>query len=207
MSKLEELGLTRNKAILIGILGTVFIGVLVTNLMPASNSPSAGTLKRRKPRLRSVSNSKRSNNKQSIAADVKRKALEWPEFKLADVITHDPFALPAALRPEKEEATAETNVANQTTDTTAAEAARTAEAAAARLKELQLAQMEQEQREQELKMERVRELQKSGIGIALISPDSKVIKIGEKKFQVGDMLQGLRIVEIRPDGSVVVSTE
>ena len=56
-------------------------------------------------------------------------------------------------------------------------------------------------------MERVRELQKSGIGIALISPDSKVIKIGEKKFQVGDMLQGLRIVEIRPDGSVVVSTE
>ena len=34
MSKLEELGLTRNKAILIGILGTVFIGVLVTNLMP-----------------------------------------------------------------------------------------------------------------------------------------------------------------------------
>ena len=111
------------------------------------------------------------------------------------------------MRPEKEEATAETNVANQTTDTTAAEAARTAEAAAARLKELQLAQMEQEQREQELKMERVRELQKSGIGIALISPDSKVIKIGEKKFQVGDMLQGLRIVEIRPDGSVVVSTE
>lgn len=50
-------------------------------------------------------------------------------------------------------------------------------------------------------------MQESGIGIALVTPEEQVIKIGNKKLKVGDMWDGFRIVEIRANGEVVVAIE
>jgi len=206
---LERIGLTKGKAIAIAVLGFIFIGVLVSNFMPASPKPSsdkrAAKRESRRPAaarrqlvrqpVRSTTRS-RSNNTTSQQTLVNRSTLTWPEFKLADVVKHDPFALPVALRPKVVETKPDTNQTDEINQ----------QALQLERDRLEIARQEKLIKRKE-QMERLRELQKAGVGIAMVSPEAKVITVGDKKLQVGDLLEGFRIVEIRPDGSVVVEVD
>lgn len=204
---LDRIGLTKGKAILIAILLLIFVSVVVSNLMPASSKPTVaskprtatsdatGLKKNRRQSTRSAVNnrSRKPNDKRRL---VNRAPLSWPKIELSDAIKHDPFALPIALQPEAKEQVIEQAAVEESND----------EALKLERERLEIARLEQLRKRQQ-QLARLRELQKSGIGIALISPEAKIVKVGDKKLQVGDRLDGFRIVEIRPDGSVVVEVD
>lgn len=205
---LERIGLTKGKAIAIAVLGLIFVGVLVSNFMPeapkassdkrtASKKDRRSTTPRRQP-VRSAPRS-RSSTKKNQQTLVNRATLIWPEVRLEEVVKHDPFALPVALQPPVDEPKIQTTQGSQTEEIDKQAIQRERD-------RLEIARQEKLIRRKQ-QLERLRELQKSGVGITMVSPEAKVVTVGDKKLQVGDLLDGFRIVEIRPDGSVVVEID
>lgn len=181
LKKLEKLGLTRGKAILIVVLVVVFVAVMISNFIPASK-PAVTTKpkKRRGPNL-VVAKTIKSESSESVEFK------PWPIITLADARNHDPFALPEPLVPAEPDPV-ETDGAEETKQNYEI----------VRRQQLQLRQQ---------KLESLRALQQSGDLIALVTPKDRVLIIGDKRLHVGDTWEGVRIKEIRPDGTYVVDFE
>jgi hypothetical protein len=188
MKKLESLGLTPGKAILIGVLLVIFVVVLITNLWPSTpNTTRTADKKRRRP-IREVANtplSRKQNSQYEIRSP--RNFIPWPSIAVEKAVQHDPFGIPTDLLPDKPEDPVEEPAADRQNDLEI-------------LRQQQLAE-----RKEKLKL--LRSLQESRAGITLVTPDEKVIAVGNKKLHVGDLWQGFRIVEIHSDGRIVVDID
>ena len=191
--RLKDMGLTPAKAILIAVLILVFVGVVLSNFTGSGTSTTAEAEPHRRPaKLTNVGRNLPGPLAQSAAAN-SQLMKKWPEIGLDQAIAHDPFALPVVLRPKEVEVVEEEP--ERPKDLKADEEAEL---------ERQIAEREILRKKQ---MDTIKAMQESGIGIALVTPEEQVIKIGNKKLKVGDMWDGVRIVEIRANGEVVVAIE
>jgi hypothetical protein len=189
---LQKIGLTPAKAVLIGVLGIVFVAIVLSNFMPASPptsaNPTAGKTARRTPLRRIPGDLSHSDpvDNQPVAA-----SRLWPQAQLEVALDHDPFVLPEPLRPPNPEPAAETEPSSSSV-------------------EQEMAAKEEMEKRLELQRQvaqKLKTLHETGIGIALVTPEKRIINVDGKKLQVGDLWEGFRIVEIRHDGSVVVKIE
>jgi hypothetical protein len=107
---------------------------------------------------------------------------KWQAIPLDEALAHDPFLLPVGLRPDPNR------------DPTA-ELASGSDAAAARARRQEL-----EQRREAA----VNVLREQGVGMVMTTARGTVAVIGSRQLQVGDEVDGLRVVEIGPAGVVLV---
>ena len=106
-----------------------------------------------------------------------RAAAEWPQFTLAEILAHDPFAVPRAMASSPPDVH---SALTQPVSTDAAE--RTADQGRSRR------QMLGEKR----------------VSVIYRGPDGPTAMIDSRVYREGDQLaDGVRIVEIRPDGVLV----
>ena len=96
---IKRLGLTPAKLILIGVLAIVLVIVVVIQLPSGSSAPVASEA----PIVDSVETPVTSpvdERSTEPAAQAKRQ-VDWPTLALNEVVRHDPFQLPAHLRPAR----------------------------------------------------------------------------------------------------------
>lgn len=200
--RLQDMGLTPAKAILIAVLILVFVGVMLSNFVGGGSPATELELAKRPSKVTKVSRKLPGSSAQPAVAN-SQPMKKWPKIALDQAIAHDPFALPLVLRPKKVEKKVVVEQPAQQNNKVAIDEA------AERQRQVQELERQAAEREALLKkqMETIKTMQESGIGIALVTPEEQVIKIGNKKLKVGDMWDGFRIVEIRANGEVVVAIE
>lgn len=188
---LQQAGLTRGKAVLIGLLAVALLGVLYLQYGASDVGDTTSSLaskNRRRPRLPSAP----ASASQSTAADqhgdsgwhhalAELDAARWPQPKLSEVIAYDPFALPAAF-PKPPRAIIDPQLAEGGDPSDAA------------LQAQQLADaVEQMQR-------RLEELQQRGVHVIINLRDEYVALVGDRTIHVGDEINGFIVTAIEPDG-------
>ena len=211
---LENSGATPGKLVLVGILAVIFAGVMISNF---TGSPSTPATTERPPRRLPGVTDVTGNNTAEPAPAVRSAALpeskDWPVVEPSSVARHNPFDLPATIREiERAKREEQERLAREREEAERLEQERQANAAveeAARLEE-RLAEeraAEEARRRAEREQQAVQTLQAlraSGIGIAVINGDSRVVEIGGRRLQAGDTVAGFKIVEVRADGSVIL---
>ena len=78
-----------------------------------------------------------------------------------------------------------------------------------RREKLALAKAEFEQRVAREKLAvqiQIEQLQKDGVGIVLISPNSRVVQIGNETFHEGESFNNIRVAKINDNGSIVLES-
>jgi hypothetical protein len=195
-------GLTRGKAILIGVLAVVLLVILYIQFGGAGEKPRGVAVGYRPPRpavavhpsnvtanqVTPASAKIQSNieaSKDAAAAppiDVTR----WKSPKLETIVAYDPFALPAAFPQPSKQLDVGTKAKDKLIAAAAADAAkRLAEAIENRQKALQ-------------------DLRQNGVHVIVGEGDHYVAWIGERKLHVGDDINGFIVTAIDPDGGVYI---
>lgn len=174
--------LTRKQGIMIGVLGAILVGVLVSG---QSEGTTTGATAEADPAL-----SRPRTARQSASATTAGKLTVWPKVSLDEMLLHNPFAQPEMLRDSIPETPPAAEVE------AAAAAAEAESLQAARSKEL-----DDEQREKleavmaEFKNQKVKMILRTDRGVTAV--------IGDRKVREGDIIDGVRIVSIRPDGVII----
>jgi hypothetical protein len=192
----KKAGLTRGKAILIGVLSVVLIVILyvqfgsggeksgpepigyrpprpVLGVQPASSAANSVTL--------TAAKGTASKNKDDAAAPI-IEGTRWKSPQVATVVAYDPFALPAAFPQPK------VAVGNKAKDGEAL----LAEAAAAEAKKLA-------EQVEKLHME-LQELRQRGVHVIIREGDQYAAVIGDRMLHVGDKINEFTVTAIDPDG-------
>jgi hypothetical protein len=189
---LKRIGLTPGKAVLIGILGIVLVGVVYKQYRsfgadeaiepaPAATTPRPSGQRATVPAAPSaaVVQPKTSGdaNVELLALDQSR----WRSPELSAVIAYDPFALPPTFpQPPK------TGIAAELAEgVMGASAAADAEQLAEALENLQM---------------QLEELKSRGVHVILNKNDQYVAMIGDRTIHVGDEINGFIVTEIDLEG-------
>jgi hypothetical protein len=194
-------GLTRGKAILIGVLALVLVVVLYIQFGGAGEKP-ARAVGNRPPRPAVAMQPANSAANQVTAAVGKMPlnaeaskdadaapiidAAHWKSPKIETIVAYDPFALPAAFpQPPKKVAAGMKGKDGLIAAAAADDAKRLAEAVELRVKELE-------------------ELRQRGVHVIVGEGDHYVAWIDERKLHVGDDINGFTVTAIDPDGGVSI---
>ena len=200
----KKSGVTPGKLILIGVLVVVLVVVIV--LQTGGDSPTTKT-------------NENGSNKNPVASRRKHarvpaqplqamlasphQAKIWPVMTVEEVIAHDPFAL-SALSTEVAESNFESSSAGATAD-------QNADSSLAQQAEERRLQIEAELERQAFLLAKHRalaqkldELKKKGVEMVFLGAGKPMARIGTQNVQVGDVVDGFRIVDIRMDGTVSV---
>ena len=189
----KQRGLTRGKAILIGVLAIVLLGVLYIQygrsggdeaFEPVVSTATSVTPASRP--ARSLSTNAATSHAESDG-DTQAGLLEfdqakWKSPKLSAVIAYDPFALPSGF-PQPPEIGADPRLASAEID--APTAAEEAQELADALEELQT---------------QLEDLKQRGVHVIVSQNDQYVAMIGDRTLHVGDEIHGFTVTEIDPDG-------
>jgi hypothetical protein len=185
----DKIGLTRGKAVLVGALGVTLVGVLYVQFAGSEtgNLPTLKSSTRLEPLTRSMSHrssampdEKSDQQLQAVLAELSH--TRWKTPPLAEVLAHDPFALPASF-PQPPQALRPTDLSHDGADTSPA-------AANAR----QLADAVERMGRQ------LEELQQRGVHVIVNERDQYVAMIGDRTVYVGDEINGFTVTAIEPDG-------
>ena len=122
------------------------------------------------------------DNRQPVESTPDNEPSDWPTFRISQVMGHNPFALPEALRPAADP------------DQQAGQI----EAVVTSL--LDPFQTKMRRRRDEF----VASLQEQGVDMILMTPQGRVARVGELTLRVGDVVEGLRVQEINRNGVVFV---
>jgi hypothetical protein len=189
-TKLEEIGLTPGKAVLVGVLGVVLVGITYTKYVASDGSDvgpplaeSADTnagLTVAPPTASAADSALPAEDAQAM---VELDQSKWAPPELAAVVSFDPFALPQAF-PQPARAVFDPSLAAEGTSAEAFQAQQLAEA------------LEQMQRQLE-------ELQQRGVHVIVDLRDERVAMIGDRTVRVGDEINGFIVTAIEPDGVCV----
>jgi hypothetical protein len=172
----SKVGATPGKLLLIAVLAVVFVAVILFQFTGKEEPPPP----RRNAGVsgRAVARPKPSSTRVPASApegdDVLKKERHWPKIALEEVLQHDPFAVPPALRPP--EAPKPATVATEAPDK-------------ARREELQ------RQRAQALAAIRAQ-----GVHMIFLGEEERVAIIGDRRVRVGDLFEGFRVTDIGSDG-------
>jgi hypothetical protein len=191
----EKLGLTRGKAVLIGVLGAALIGVLYVQLGGASGEEEFGlvtpvTLQTPVERPLVPKAGKKTEDAE-VASDTNESVLKFDQTKwqvpeVSKVIAYDPFALPAAFPQPARMVGDVDNASGQTEVLTAEDASK------------QRADALEELRTQ------LDELKQRGVHVIIGQKNDYVAWIGDRMVHVGDDINGFTVTDIDPEGGVRV---
>ena len=193
-------GLTRGKAILIGVLSIVLVVILYVQFGGGGEKPGGEAVGYRPPRpavavqpgssaanpvtlasAKTPSNIQAGKDKDAVAAppiDVAR----WKSPKLETIVAYDPFALPPAFpQPPKVAAGSKASADGLIAAAAADDAKKLADAV------------------EKLHMQ-LEELKQRGVHVIVREGDQYVAVIGERKLHVGDKINGFTVTAIDPDG-------
>lgn len=185
-------GLTRGKAITIGVLAVVLVTVLYLQYGPSGETATTETSTYRPPRpvvpavaqqptpAAAVKQQPQVTSVQHVAAAVFDEA-RWKSPTLAAVVDYDPFALPAAF-PQPQAIDAHGATSDQLT----------AEAAEAGRKRMAEAAAQQQMEWQELKQR--------GVNVIVRQHNEFVAVIGDQTLHVGDEIMGYTVTKIDSQG-------
>jgi hypothetical protein len=190
----KKIGLTRGKAVLIGVLAVALVGVLYMQLSklkqddsPASSYVAPASAPRaavsRTARAKSVQTVSDAHSVDARAAVVEFDQSKWQSPDLAKVVEHDPFALPAEF-PQPPVTFAGTGVQSS--------------------EELEAATAEQLADELVRMQTQLDELQQRGVHVVIKKNDQYVAMIGDRMVHVGDDVNGFTVTEIDPTKGVRV---
>lgn len=104
--------------------------------------------------------------------------IDWPEIRLGEILQHNPFQPHISLLPVSKEQISVTSPR----------------------KKVHTADPDQI-------LSRVATLRQQGVQLILISEKDRVAKIGNLTVHVGDVLNGLRVIDIHPDGITLTRAE
>lgn len=199
-------GLTRGKAILIGILSVVLVAVLYLQFGRHGETPASESAAYRPPRpavavkpvgqpaetvtlatAKIPATGPANKEKIDVAAELIDKT-RWKSPPLAKVVGYDPFALPAAF-PQPPKLTAGGATHGSSKELIAAAAADDAKRLAEAMERLH-AQLD--------------ELKEQGVHVIIREGDQYVAWINDRKLHVGDKISGFTITAIDPDGGVLI---
>jgi hypothetical protein len=184
---LQQIGLTRGKAMLIGLLALVLLGVLYRQfgVSDAGDAASVADGKsRQRPRPVAASPSTLADEQEDGDRQIALAEFDqarWKAPALSEVIAYDPFALPAAF-PQPPRVVVDSEL---TADRDTAEAALNAQKLAEAV----------EQMERQLE-----ELQQRGVRVIVNLRDEYVALVGDRTLRVGDEINGFIVTAIEPDG-------
>jgi len=194
--KKKAAGLTPTKAVLIGVLTIVLVGVLYWQFAGSNSTvaaPVAAESRRRPaaaPAAKPTTATTAPKNNQSeskpvveVASIVDPKA--WKSPPLADVVAYDPFALPATF-PKPQAANSKSGKGDGLVAAAQADDARKMAEAVAQL-EMQL-----------------RELEQRGVQVIVRDRDQYAAMIGDRVVHVGDEIDGFTVTVIDPASGVRV---
>ena len=189
-STLEQIGLTRGKAALIGVLAVVLLAVIYIQygssdaeeavLPEAARSRPAAQPVTTTASPSTIRQEQADSNLQSALAEFDRTRWQAPE--LTEVIAYDPFALPEAF-PQPPRAALDPRLAGEGADVSSADL--DAQHLAEAVESLQ-SQLE--------------ELQQRGVHVIIGGGDQYVALIGDRTLHVGDEINGFTVTAIEPDG-------
>ena len=196
-------GLTRGKAILIGVLAVALIGVLYVQFGRGGEKPAGEPSNYRPPRpalavqpvnapakpvtlasAKTPSNAEPSKDKTAATAPV-IDGTRWKSPKLETIVAYDPFALPPAF-PQPPKITAggkATGADGLIAAAVADDTKKIAEAA------------------ENLRMQ-LEELKQQGVHVILRKGDQYVAVIGDRMLHVGDKIDEFTVTAIDPDDGV-----
>lgn len=182
-------GLTRGKAVTIGILSVVLLVVIVTQFSGGKKSVARAPRQRRGDTEASTPVGSRA----SSIPNSKSKPAErpWPKFDVTRVVASNPFMLPDEMRESREAAK------NLTANTQGSEAGETLGA----MEDADIREMRRRQ------SEFMASLRARGVDMILRSPRGSVARIGDLSLRLGDIHEGLRVAEIGPEGVVFLPTD
>jgi hypothetical protein len=196
-------GLTRGKAILIGVLAVALIGVLYVQFGRGGEKPAGEPSNYRPPRpalavqpvnapakpvtlasAKTPANAEPSKDKSAATVPV-IDGTRWKSPKLETIVAYDPFALPPSFpQPPKITAGGKATGADGLIAAAAADdAKRIAEAA------------------ENLRMQ-LEELKQQGVHVILRKGDQYVAVIGDRMLHVGDKIDEFTVTAIDPDDGV-----
>lgn len=191
--KTPRRGLTPGKTILIGILSVVLLLVVVMQFGGRKRRGAAPPVARQAASKRAEST--RSPAQAAAATEPQRSATQrsenpWPTFNVAEVVASNPFMLPEVLQPRRQ--TAQT--------LTPSPAAGETEVIVPAIEVARVREMRRRQ------AEFMAGLREQGVDMILRSPRGSVARIGAMSLRVGDVHEGLRVVEIGTNGVVFAPT-
>jgi hypothetical protein len=193
----QQLGLTRGKAILIGVLAVALLGVIVVQYRRFSGGGAPQVAAPATPMRATKARAMRSDaaaTKQPTSAPKpdggtdaafrEFDQMKWKSPTLAEVIAYDPFALPGAFP--------------QPPRFVGADDADTGEALTAEEQAQQIVDALAELRMQ------LEELKQRGVHVILGKDGQYVATIGDQRIQVGDDINGFTVTDIDPKSGVHV---
>jgi hypothetical protein len=191
-STLQQIGLTRGKAALIGVLAVALVGVVYRQYGGSDagqKSASSATTNQQSPALSPLpaAGSPLAAGGPPVDAGVQVALAEFDQTKwqspdLKKVIAYDPFALPSTF-PQPVRAVLDPTLA------TAGGDASSAALAAQQLADA-VAQMQSQ----------LADLQQRGVHVIVNLNDEYVAMIGDRTIHVGDEINGFIVTAIEPDG-------
>ena len=167
-------GLTPGKLGAIILLSIVLLVVIIVQFSGNDSTPIVAKKKRAATGSTDVISAKPDSEEEQDEHQAQR----WPEIPRAEVLLHDPFGLPTFLDPN-----AQSQVEGGAAGGAGSEAG----------------QVSDQQRRTEL----LASLRSSGVDMVLMGSHGKVAHIGDLKVREGDLLEGLRVVEIHSRGIVL----
>ena len=181
--------LTLGKAVLIGGLSVVLLGVIVAQFSGKKHDATLQSPSRLSPEEQSTAPTS-SSVATASASNENRAETPWPTFNVTEVVSSNPFMLPEVLVPRRETAQ----------DLTSSSALGKAEATVRAFESAELREMRRQQ------AEFIAGLRAKGVDMILRSPRGSVARVGELSLRVGDIYEGLRVEEIGENGVVFAPT-
>ncbi|MBI2478215.1 MAG: hypothetical protein HYV60_06115 [Planctomycetia bacterium] len=183
-SKSPRGGLTPGKGIAIGILAVVLLLVIVSQFSGKKKTVAVEPRSRRT--AAEISESTSSATPPGTSPAAKRSEQRWPTFNVAAVVASNPFVQPEALLTGSETAKTLTATSEPGED----------ELSLAAIESANVREMRRRQ------AEFMTSLRTKGVDMILRSRRGSIARIGDLSLRVGDVHEGLRVVEIGQNGVV-----
>jgi hypothetical protein len=172
----SKVGATPGKLVLIAVLAVILVGVLIFQFSGKEEPPPPRHRAevKRPAAARPAARRTRAAASTPVEADAAKKGRHWPEMALEEVVQHDPFAVPPALRPPTPPVPA-----------------------AAAPKAPDKARREEVRRQREQTLAAIR---KQGVQMVFLGKEKRIAIIGDRRVRVGDVFDGFRVTDIGSDG-------
>ncbi len=184
----KYLGMTVKQAILIGVLLVVFAGVLLSG---QGGTESAGATADPAVTAVTATPDQPAPRRPSATPDSVAPVTHWPKVSLAEMLQHNPFQKPAALQEAPPES--------------AAPAVVETEPAAPETPDPALVALEAERRKKVSAT--LADLQSQKVKVILRTNQKVSAVIGDRLIHEGDVIDGVKIVSILPNGVIVAPAD
>jgi hypothetical protein len=198
-------GFTPGKIGLIAVLAVLLVGTIVYQFSGTSSSPPTYTKRASLANADDQANPTTASNQTGIA--LRAVGGKWPQISAAEASEFDPFAFPLALSKSSSQSAhsrsalqslqVESSEHSANSNLTEHVGGKSPPSGGAGLAESRPEALKRRLEEQQAV---AAELQRRGVGLVFQTSQGSVARLGDLEVRVGDVLNGLRVVEINADG-------